>query len=247
MQKRKKIALILHGFPGLSANNPIEKYFQLRNFEIVKPNLFDTVFEFNESNIIKEIEKSLLGRTPHVLLGVSMGGFFVPKIAKKYFNARLVLVASGPRVEIGIPIYNYLVKKSSKKVLSLLLIISKNLPTTLYELIYKFFNPNLNKGQIKRNYDENIISTINLVKSIPNSKILEIINLIKNKDNTKELSILNNQTLIIGGGRDIMMPLRLSNELNSLLKNSVLLKNENRLHYDVFDERDFEKLDDFLS
>lgn len=96
--------------------------------------------------------------------------------------------------------------------------------------------------EMKRRADRNLDG----FRTIPTKKVQEILHFVVFVDNTEVLQYLLNETLIIAGSLDRMMPLGLSREMNALLKKSRLVYAD-RTHYDVFTKKEYHHLDIFLT
>ncbi|KKQ91989.1 MAG: hypothetical protein UU16_C0013G0018 [Candidatus Woesebacteria bacterium GW2011_GWA2_40_7] len=99
----EKTALILHGWPqpveAGSINYPYLEYFQSKGYTVFAPKLFTKDFVLKEPDAKKYIENLLGGKKPDVIVGISLGGLLLPKIAKDYPNAKLVFIASDPKIQ----------------------------------------------------------------------------------------------------------------------------------------------------
>jgi len=243
-----KTVLLIHGCPEpIRQNSPLYKYFADRGYNVVAPYLFtedlrltgEDLKEFLEEKIGKEISSD-------VIVGVSVGGLIASQLAVHYHDAKLVMVASGPYVKTKVKILNKLLLAGKPIFLSLLFKAGSFAPTWFYSLIYKTLNcPKLTeKENLKlKSHIREIRSSF---KSISVGSGKEVLRYIVRTDNSQLLRSLKNKTIIFSSESDIMMPIFLSAELNELIKNSKLIVNKNRLHYDVFNEDNFKDLDDFL-
>lgn len=243
---KNKTVLLLQGFPGLYGNHPVYRYMRSKKWKVINPDLFCGSELLSVDRIADEINSKLGRRTPDIIIAVSFGGLLAPIFASRYPQAHLLMVATGPRVDMDVHVYDRLVKKGNTKFLRLLFGISRRVPTGMFRTFYRVINPFRARYQNRKFYYENIVETFNNFKKIPPNKIEELALFIRSIDNRKSLNNLKNKTLIITGDRDLMMPRRLSFEMQKLIKNSQLMDNTGRLHFDVFDERDFAKVDDFL-
>ncbi len=243
----KKIILVLHGFPGLPKKYGIRDYINFHNYDGVIPDLFDNSFLFDKQGIIDFINKSLKSKKPDLIVAFSMGGLIAPWLAAEYPYSKLVLVATGPRIEIAIRPYDYIIKKLNLHVLGAILKYLNHVPFNLYKLSFLLFNPFKGPKEREIIYYQDIRETYEMFTNHSSNKLREIVKFVRDAESTEILKTLKNKTLIICGGHDIMMPGKLSVELNTLIKNSEIIENKNRLHHEVFDERDFARLDDFLN
>jgi esterase/lipase len=243
---QKKLVLVLHGFPGLTSDDPIRKYLKSNKYQVVIPDLFNENIKFNKKDLLGLITNNLKGKKPDVIIAASLGGFIAPYVAKIFPKAKLVMLATGSRLNTKIPIYNLLVNKSNKMLIKLIVFLFNRIPVTVCIFVYKFFNPLLGDKNEELNFKQHVIEVIQLTRKILPEKIYEIAQFVRQLDNIKILKSLDNRTLIFTGDGDVMMPASLSYELERLIPKNKLLFNKNRMHHNIFDERDFSNLDKFL-
>jgi len=208
------------------------------------PNLFSGTSNFDVTEIKKYIENKLNGAQVDSIVGISMGGLLAPHLARIYPKAKLVLIGTGPYLKTSIPIYNFLLRLEQNDEALVLVRLAKKVPKGLYKFIYKTFNRHeglLAKMKYKDRADENLEA----LSRIPLAKIKEILRFVVKTDNTQLLSQITNQTIIFAGTSDVMMPVDLARKMHELIKSSVLLTSDH-LHYDVFTEKDCQRLDQFL-
>jgi pimeloyl-ACP methyl ester carboxylesterase len=244
--KDRKIILILHGFPGLSHNDALHGCLKKMDCDIVIPDLFDSAFHFDTSEIQKYIESKLQGRKPDAILAFSMGGLIAPFIATKYPQAKLILIATGPRIDLAIKPFNFLVKNLNIDYLKWVYKGFNHVPFNLYRALYEIFNPYKGESDRKNRYYQDIEDMYQLLKKHDLEKLKEILQFVRITDTSEILEKLSNETLIIAGGHDVLMPHKLSLEIKEHVKKSRLIENSDRLHFEVFDERDFATVNDFI-
>jgi pimeloyl-ACP methyl ester carboxylesterase len=247
-KKQKKTVLVLHGFPGLSQRDSLRKYLSQSKFDVVLPDLFDINYIFDIENIIRHIDLELKGRIPDAILAFSLGGLIAPYVAVKFPKAKLVMTATGPNIQSDIGSFNYVLQKFDGNLLKFFLKIIPHIPFGIYKFAALTLNPykSGNKEGKTKYYHVDIPDTHKMLVAHSPQKLYEIIQFVKQNNNTEILKKLRNKTLIISGANDHLMPPDLSVRLNNLIKNSKLIINKDRLHFEVFDERDFEKLDNFI-
>lgn len=238
--------LILHGFPqSLNNNHVIYRYFKKRGYTIVKPNLFDEKFSFVNGKYIEEIEKPFKGSKPDVIVAYSFGGLLAPHIAKRYPDAKLVLIATGPSLNISFGLFGLIYQLARIKVILYLFNVFKYLPKKIQFFIYQLILPFRGNRSEFAEYEEDMKSNVESLITIPFDKQVDLINFINKTNNTSILKTLRNKTLIFAGENDLLMPLVLSQELYHLVKGSALRVSRGE-HFDVFTEDDYRELDEFL-
>lgn len=241
-----KTVVIFHGFPeALSKSKSLVfAYFLKNKYRIIMPDLMSKDTVFGQDEIIKSVLVSLKGRKPEVIVGISMGGFLAPFLAKEFPKSKLVLIGTGPKLKTDIPVYNWLVRLESKDERLLLVKLLKLTPRGLYRWVYYFFNKNDLDDKI--NYRKRADENYDEVFGLPDKELREFLKFAGKVDNTKLLRKLSNKTIIFGGNFDKIMPAELSIKMSKLMKNSKLVIS-NRLHYDVFIREDYDYLDKFLN
>lgn len=241
-----KTVVFLHGFPNfVKEKSSVYKYFASRNYKIIIPPILTPEVDLNIDSVKNFVRKQLDGQSPDVVVGISMGGLLAPHVAADYPNSRLLLVATGPYLRTKNRMYNFAVKLEKQDKLLLLIRLGKMLPKGLFRIIYRIYNKTHDKSvstdELERRADEDL----DAFSSIHISKLREVLDFAVDINNSKLLQKLNNQTLIIAGKNDSMMPLELSEELRRLIKNSKLVVSDG-LHYDVGAHLDEKTLDIFL-
>ncbi len=194
--------------------------------------------------IIKDVQLELRGRKPNVIIGISMGGLLAPHLAEQFPESKLVLIGTAPYFKTKIPIYNFLVHLEAHDEKLLLVRLLRLTPRWLFRFVYKFFNKS--NTLTNRDYQSRADENYNGAFRVPINKIKEVLRFVTKTNNSNLLQQISNKTIIFAGGSDSMMPVKLSEEMNSLIRNSKLIIS-NRLHYDVFTKTDYRYLDEFLN
>lgn len=242
-----KCVLILHGFPQpINKSHVGYKYFQERDYDIVKPDLFDEKFDYANGGFVKSIKKELGYRKPDVIAAYSFGGLLAPYIAKEYPNAKLVLIATGPYLNIKPGLFRSVFYLARNKLILRLLNLYKYLPKNIQTFLYQKIMPYRGKKSDYQVYREDMNDNIKSLVKIPFSKQVDMLNFLNKTDNSDLLKKLTNKTLIFGGTSDILMPKELSEKLHKLIKDSILKVNKGE-HFDVFTVSVYEDLDNFLN
>jgi pimeloyl-ACP methyl ester carboxylesterase len=89
-----------------------------------------------------------------------------------------------------------------------------------------------------------VINNIASIKAISARKEAEIARFVLGVDNVGKLKKIKNQTLIVGGRKDELMPPALSMKLGKYIKNSSLIWTHGE-HFNVLSDRVIEKIVDF--
>jgi pimeloyl-ACP methyl ester carboxylesterase len=241
-----KTALIIHGWPSpVDPNSLYYKDFEKWGYDVVAPEIFSTDFILTLENVKKFIEKELNARRPDVIIGTSMGGLIVPHIAKDYPGAKMILIATAPKLKPKDRGFKFLIDIAKNKNLLNALNIVKILPRRFLYKFYGLFNPFNGVENKKQAYMDDMKYNFKYILSIPISKEGEIVDLITSLDNTKLLKTLKNKTLIFSGENDFLMPQNQGNGLCELLSNSRLITSHGS-HWDVISEPSFVEMKKFL-
>jgi len=244
---KQKTALLFHGFPLriLPHESPLYQYFYRKNYRIVAPDLFDKKNILHFPALHAHVRNLLHGIHPDVIAGISIGGLIAPSVAAHYPEAKLILICSGPYIKTDVSIYNTLIRLESKDPACALVRIAKLVPGGAYRWMYAKIHrrdASIPKFVIQTQADKNLKG----FRSIPISKVQEALRFVTRVDNTHLLRHLPNDTLLIAGSSDKIMPLHLSLEMNRLIPRSQLIYAD-RSHYDVFTEKEFCHLEIFLA
>lgn len=242
------IVVLIHGYPEpISKNQPLYDYFASKEYSIISLSLLSSEFKLTQEGIMQYVKEKLEGREPDVIVGVSLGGLAAPFLAKDFPKVRLVLIATGPYIRTKIKTLNKLLTIGEASVLfSPVHWIIVRAPVWLYSLFYKLFSRPIIDPEEKRALEEHIKQNWQYLKNVSLSENKEVINFLASTDNSILLRSLKNKTLIFSGSDDNLLSYKLSLELKNLIKKSVLITTDNRMHFDIFAEAHFKVLDDFL-
>ena len=72
--RRKKIVLVIHGFPGLPEEYGVRDYIKQRGHEGIIPDIFENSINFDNEGVQKLIESKLAGKKPDVIIAFFIGG-----------------------------------------------------------------------------------------------------------------------------------------------------------------------------
>jgi pimeloyl-ACP methyl ester carboxylesterase len=247
IKRGDKTVVLIHGFPEpIYKDTPLYRYFDNLGYSIIAPYLFSPKFKLTQTDVTEYVKKELEGRTPDVIVGVSLGGLLAPAVAREYPNARLVLVGTGPYIKIKTGGMNELIKIGKTPVFDIVYDLIEHVPTPLYALLYKMFNHPKMTPEEKLKLNEHIVKNWTSVRRVSENEDREVIDFLTSVNNTLLLKSLKNKTLIFAADNDSMMPPNLSRKMNHLIKHSRLVIGTGRIHYTVFDETDYKELGKFL-
>jgi pimeloyl-ACP methyl ester carboxylesterase len=241
----EKTVLLLHGWPRrTNKNHPLVKKFESLGFRTIIPHLFDEKYKLASDEFNRTVRKLLANKTPDVIVAFSMGGFLTPDLALKNPQSKLVLVATGPYFAPKNYRLKSVIRAISSKPLCVLLNIVLVIPSLPLVLIYKLFNPFEGLPVDRKRYQRGVINNIASIKAISARKEAEIARFVLGVDNVGKLKKIKNQTLIVGGRKDELMPPALSMKLGKYIKNSSLIWTHGE-HFNVLSDRVIEKIVDF--
>lgn len=241
-----KTVLLLHGWPRpIDKRSDYYKYFKKWGYEVVAPEIFSKDTNFTISGLKDYIKAALKGRKPDVLVGVSIGGLITPHIAIDYPDAKIVFVASGPKLEPGTTTFKLILNivRNKKAIRSLKYV--KLLPSGIIFKFCEMVAPFKGNGNDKELYVSDMKRNIKYILNIPISKEEEIVNFVIDVDNTDLLGTLRNKALIFLGKSDFVVSYHSSVELHNLVKNSKLVEVQGG-HLEVISKPDFGRLEKFL-
>jgi pimeloyl-ACP methyl ester carboxylesterase len=244
----QKVVVLIHGFPEpIYKSTPLYKYFENKDYQIISPYLFSSKFKLTADETVNYIVKLLDGRTPEVIVGVSLGGLLAPHLAKLYPVSKLILIATGPKIKTNIGPLNRIANIREKYLILPILSIVRHCPTWLYAQLYNLVNhPVLNEDE-KIILKDHVTKNWTAIVGVSPEEDLEVLDFLTSVDNSVLLHSLKNKTLILTGDGDVMMPVLLSRRLKKLIKKSHLIINKGRLHYSVFTAADTKYFDVFLN
>jgi pimeloyl-ACP methyl ester carboxylesterase len=239
-----KIALLLHGWPNTVADNSFPvRYFKSKGFTVLNPKWFVLRKPISMEGVIKMLSDKLENRKPDVIVGFSAGGLIAPHLASLYPKSKLILVATGPCLNPKSVKYKLLLKKVNTKFLFPLLDTAKSIPIEGLRKIYEKMYPR-NVDCDPQEYQEDMNRNLEAIRNVDEC-LKENTDFIRTIDNTNFLPEISNETLIISGEEDPLMPTELGQELNKLIRNSVF-HTVHASHFDVFNKDATVIIDSFL-
>jgi len=227
----KKIAVVINGIAApMTGDHFLIKWLKNAGYEVktVEPMAGETIEKIKDA--------------PAVIIGWSFGGMLAPKLAEKYPKAKLIMIATGARVE---PI---------EQTAQILFDLVKNdwgvkflywglkLPEEWLTMEYRKLNrmPESEGGVWKL-----LIDNIEFFRGLSMGRIGEVVGILAQTDNRELLAKLTNKTLIFGGKDDKLMPISLVKEMKELIANSRLVVTEGN-HFDVVREEQIVEMAKFL-
>lgn len=200
---------------------------------------------------ILETEQKLgnikLKEEPQVIIGFSLGGLMAIELAEKYPGAKLILVATGCRVEPKSRWLQWL-KRVCQEEWGVKLTYEgiRLLPTKWLVEAYKRVNPApKGSGQIVKDYEEDMRKNVAYFRKIPLWKWQEVTTYVNEVDNREICLQLKNKTLILAGKKDTVLGKEMGEELNRLMKNSQLVLTEGG-HFDTIEKQHLKILEEWL-
>ena len=226
-----KLAVLINGIATpVGKEHFLVNWFQKNGYDVkvIEPLLGENALSVNKE--------------PEAIIAWSLGGLLAPKLAKKYPKAKLILIASGAKVEPKEKTAKILFKTVKSNLGQNLLYLGFRLPKNWLVLGYKKINQmSGNKAGIERLLIENV----DFFRGLKKETIKEVVEMLRKIDNRKLLAKLKNKTLIIVGKKDTLMPISLAKEMNELIRGSQL-KITTGSHFDTIDERDLKEIGEFL-
>jgi len=238
----QKTVLIIHGWPQpIEEDHHIYRYFREKGFLVCCPYLFKMEDDFSSDGVKKILVKALGGKSPDVIVGISIGGLLVPGIAPDYPRAKLVFISSGTHLSPK----NWFVKYGPRLCRIGMVKLVKSLNKKLLLKAYKLINPNKTKNKDECQPDEELISNIERVLELSDGRIKEVTDFVCKTNNRRLLAKIKNKTVIFSGDKDSVMPYKQGKQMSRLIKNSrfFVLKGK---HHDLINEKLLKILDGFL-
>jgi len=242
-----KTALIIHGWPQpIDPEGEYYRHFEKWGYKVYSPWIFSNTLELTTGTANKYVLDSFKDRIPDVIVGISMGGLVAPQIAQLFPKAKLILIATAPKLRPNSKLFKFLINSAKNKNLSKALEIAKILPE---KFLYKFYgavNPFRGSDKEKPAYMKDMKRNFKYILEIPISKEREIVEFATSIDNTEMLKALKNETLVFSGENDLLMPQGEGTRLVDLVPNSRLVVSKGS-HFDVIAEPSFVEMEKFLS
>jgi pimeloyl-ACP methyl ester carboxylesterase len=243
----KRSVLILHGWPRpVGKDSLYYKYFRDWGYEIIEPEIFSSDFVLTRDNAKKYILDKLEEKSPNVIIGISMGGLLAPHIVQEFPRAKMILIATAPRLKPKAKGFILLIDLAKNKKLLNALNVVKELPEKYLYKFYEAVNPFNGDEKERLVYVKDMKQNFKYILDIPIEKEGEIVDFVTATDNTEILKTLKNKTLIFAGKNDLLMPQTEGDELAKLLSNSRMVVNHGS-HFDVIAEPSFIEIEKFLA
>jgi esterase/lipase len=243
-----RTALILHGWPGLSKGDwELIHHLKTIGYEVVVPELFSDDFVPEPEYVFKYVAKKINGKSLDLGVGISMGGLILPYFAERYPGMKMVFVASGPNLNTDLKLFNTCLKLiRNKYVFNFIMMFFYKMPLSVVVLFYKILNPFNGPAKLRDEYIADMTENIEKIRRISKTKQAEVLHYVVGEDNRARLQGLKNNSLIIAGENDLLMPKRGSEMLAKLLVNSKLIVN-NGSHLNVFNKESLGHIDKFIN
>lgn len=241
---KNKIALLIHGWPNTLADDSFPvRYFKSKGFDVQNPKWFTFKKPIRIDDVLRYFTVALQNEKPDVIVGFSAGGLIAPHVANLFPESKLILIATGPRLNPKSEKVKVLFTEIDTKLIFFLLKVASFVPRTALRKIYKKMYPN-NTDLHTHAYEKDMDRNLDAIKNIDEC-LKDTADFIRTIDNTSFLPNIKNKTLIVSGNEDVLMPVNLGNELNHLIKNSVF-HTTRASHFDVFNRESIIYVDDFL-
>jgi esterase/lipase len=240
----KKIAVVLHGWPvPVNQSNKVCDILVVAGYKVVMPEYMKLSGDFSPNKVVEHIVKILEKNKPELVVGVSLGGLLVPYLAKKFPEAKLLIVASGYEFRPKMKWFEKAVKGIAKKGENRTVKILGKMPWWMWSKCYKVLQQvDRNDWKKIRKDVENFGKSIKLIKV---QKQVQLAKFLEGCNNAALLRVLKNKTLVIAGQRDKLMPLDQSRMINILIEDCELVECD-ATHYRVLNEEVIEKIYNFI-
>lgn len=236
---------MLHGWPqAIGEDHSLVKLLKKRNYVVFTPFLLEMKPELNIKNTLSRIEDELAGKKPDLIIGMSMSGFLIPYIAKKYPEAGVVLIATAARFRSKSKFFGGLVFLIGSGFWGegIVYMLLRTAPTFM-RWWYKQLTSNGKSGKYLQSDIDKSVKELALINP---RKHYEAARMIWWMDNREIWQSLANRTLVLSGHEDIIMPEEAGRELAGLIKNCSFMVTH-ASHYNVLNRETYPVIDKFLS
>jgi esterase/lipase len=241
-----KIAIIIHGYPQTAnSEHPLVKILEKHKYKVIKPYLFEDKIPFSLKTVLDKYENLLNNVSPDLIIGISMGGLIAPFLAQKYPKAKLVLIATGNMIKTKSRSVNFFIFLATTRVGSLIINFVQRLPQRIFFSIYRFVSPNTKDQYKNSKYIDDAKDNLAAFLSISPLKHRQIAQTITKLDTLDILRSLRNETLIITGTKDVLMPEERSELLAKTISKSKLVKTPVP-HFDTINENTLKSIQEFI-
>lgn len=216
----KKLAVLLHGYPAEeNQSTPIGLLLRKMDYELIIPRYMVSEEEFSVEWIKKEIKRLAKNKKPDVLVGISLGGLVLPYLVSDYPEAKLIFLATGTRFKPKLKFAEKAVKMAIYKPVERAVEVMTRIPDSWLKMVYDQVHKAKTKHE-KELCDKDKAAIIKAVRTIKPHKHRELARFILNTNTTELLKSILNDSLILSGSDDVLMPPDVSMELAKGLKNS---------------------------
>jgi len=129
-------------------------------------------------------------------VGVDLGGILTPIIAEDYPQAKLVLIATNPKMKPETKGLKTILDLVKNKNYIQILDRFKFLPQKIFFNFYQFIIPLTGNANGRDKYLADIKTNINYIIAIPLSEESEVVKFVTTTDNTELLKTLNNKAIV---------------------------------------------------
>jgi pimeloyl-ACP methyl ester carboxylesterase len=239
----EKTALVIHGWPSpVDKGQKVYQVLENEGYNVIAPYLFDECQKISREDISTTIETKLEGRQPEVIVGISMGGIVAQWMAEKYPQSKLILVASGARIQpkgLLVKLWDWTGLRWVSWAVSGVF----RLPENWLVKGYNKASPWV--GQMYKTDEENLRTNLGYARKIHPRKQWESILMLKETDNRKLLGQLKNTTLVLNGADDFLMPPELGQEICEKMDNGYQTVVPGS-HFDLLNDRAMKEIEMFL-
>ncbi len=242
---KKKIALLIHGWPQpLDKKGDIYQYFVKRGYAVVMPRYFEFIdADTTMEGLAKQIVKELKGREPAAILGHSIGSLVVPYLAKIFPKAKLIFIGGGVRVRPKGTLLRAAMAIGKTPGVFPFMAFLRVLPRK-HLIFFWGKTGQLFDGSKKDLWEAE--RQINNFLALSGRRVINIVRLFVKNDNTPVLRKIKNRSIVFAGEADRLMPTERGVEINSLLRNAILVTN-GKAHGHIFKKKSWLILDKLLN
>jgi len=197
--------------------------------------------------LVGSVDRKLDGRDPEVIVGISMGGLLLPKLAEEYPDAKLIFISSAPCFKPDFLVMRVFTKLTALSFpQKIFVLVAKFSGKRGVEFVYRKINPFDGKPLHKKAYEEDLKINLKAISNYPFSKHAQILGVCGKINNTNILKKLQNPAIIFGGEDDKLMPMSEIRKLHDLLSKSKLVVTSG-MHFNTFEKKNLRDLKVFLS
>ena len=234
-----KRAVIINGVAAeISMLHFLPEFLENKDYEVRLINILDEKYR---------LRKLRIGFRPDLIIGFSLGGMVAMKVARRYPRAKLLLVATGVRLDpenIWFKLLFRVVKiKGMLRRMQKMIFVPRKLLIPIYEKVNPI--PLIDKA-VQAQYRQDMSDNIDFFRKVGLTKWLEILRFCRRIDLAKIASRLRNETLIFSGEKDGIMAVGMGKEMKQLIKNSQLVVTEGG-HFNAITKDDLKVIGEFVN